>query len=190
MTDEADDADERELAEARALAATLDGEPSEREPPEDALAAALLLRHGRAQGELSHARAEAILGELLQEPGARGKLRWLRLAPWGAGLALAAAVALVVIRPSSQPALPAPRSQAVATALPPLSVRLLNAQSALVREGLARDGDRPLPAAADSAAAARFERELQTYRSELFRRLESAYPASVGRLERAPRRLR
>lgn len=191
-SDDAHDANDQERAEAAALAAALDGEPSARTPPEDALATALLVRHGGAGGELSHERSEAILGELLRaapQPGAaRGKV--VRLWPWGAALAAAAAIALVVLQPlgdeaaapAQEPVAAAPQAPATRPSstrgVPAASASLLAAQTALLRAG----GDRE--------AAARFERELRAYRKEVFRALQAAYPVKVGRLEPALRRPR
>jgi hypothetical protein len=60
-------ADEHERREAEALAAALDGKPHASDAPEDALATALLMRHGGTRAELSAERSEAILGELLRD---------------------------------------------------------------------------------------------------------------------------
>src|SRR5690349_9552744 len=99
MSDDADNADELERAEAEALAAALDAQPSARVPPDDALQAALLMRHGGARGELPAARSEEILAQLSAElPRAvqRKPAKVVKLWAWGGGLAAAAAIALAV----------------------------------------------------------------------------------------------
>jgi hypothetical protein len=130
--------DEQELAEAAALAAALDGEPHDRDAPDDALATALLMRHGGQRGELSPERSEAILGALLRDarpaepslaevparagddrtavPAARKGLL-VRLWPVAAGLAAAAAIALAWLSSAT------PRSaEPAATAAAPVAV--------------------------------------------------------------------
>ena len=111
-----------ERAEAEALAAALDGQPHAHEPPEDALSAALLMRHGGARGELSNERAEAILSELLSAPPATEDARRshdakaktavpaartgkvVQLLPWAAAVTAAAATLLLMWRvPSVSP---------------------------------------------------------------------------------------
>jgi len=225
MSDDFDSeqADEQERAEAEALAAALDGKPHAQDAPEDALAAALLMRHGGSRGELSAERSEAILGALLRDtrpaaqaradepaphaseptavpaaPAARSA-KLVRLWPLAAGFATAAAIALAWLGaetmrsgpstaavPTSVAATPA--EPARAQPLPPASVQLLAARSALLREGLrgARPGVAPQGAATgETEAAARFERELRAYRAELLRALRTRYPAKLGLL--APR---
>ncbi|HMI94509.1 MAG TPA: hypothetical protein VK509_24215 [Polyangiales bacterium] len=201
---------EQERAEAAALAAALDGAPHAQDAPEDALATALLMRHvGKRgkRGELPQERSEAILNALLREarPGARPRVvaKVVRLWPLAAGLAAAAALALAWLgvetrspeaqtatAPVSVAAPPTSAASATAQPLPPASVQLLAAQTALLRAGLQRARPGESPGGADAAAreteaAARFERELRSYRAELLRTLQAQYPAKLGLLESA-----
>lgn len=203
-------ADAHERAEAEALAAALDGQPHAHEPPEDALATALLMRHGGPRGALSQERSEAILGELLRttpaadEGAARAKTavpaarsgKVVRLLPWAAALSAAAAVLLLMTRASDAPrasetvaSAPLPETSAVAPApaatAPLATVGLLSAQSAWLRAGLERErGAAAAPSAEERAAAARFEQELRAYRADMFRALQAQYPGKLG--QRAP----
>jgi hypothetical protein len=183
MNDE-DDASETERAEAEALARALDGDAGV-QAPEDALQAALFLRHGGARGELAPDRAEEILQDLLRDapmaaessaPRAaepRKRSRVLRLSAVGAMLAAAAALLFFSTRSAERPAAPAPD---VAAELPAASTSLLAAQADLLRQSAA-------PGAQDPTAAQRFDRELRAYRAQMFRALQAAYPAPVGTLE-------
>lgn len=193
--DSADDADDAERAEAAALAAALDGEASAQPPPDDALGAALLMRHGGDRGQLPPERAEAILRDVLRAPdeqaGRRAKI--VRLWPVG-GVMLAAAAALLLIVRSAQlrateerphataavaAAVPAPG--APSAGIPQASAALLAAQTALLQQSLAAGSAQPQ----SDDAAQRYEHELRAYRSELFRALSARYPRKLGVLEPA-----
>jgi hypothetical protein len=183
MNDE-DDASETERAEAEALARALDGDASA-QAPEDALQAALFLRHGGARGELAPERAEAILQDLLSdapsaaerdaapatEPSTRSRM--LRLSAIGAMLAAAAGLMFLSTASDKRRAAPAPDASAE---LPAATTSLLAAQADLLRQSAA-------PSAQDPAAAQRFDRELRAYRAQLLQALHAAYPAPVGVLE-------
>jgi hypothetical protein len=188
MNDE-DDASETERAEAEALARALDGDAAA-QAPEDALQAALFLRHGGARGELAPDRAEEILQDLLCdapiaaerdalptiEPSTRS-----RMVRVSAAVAMLSAAAVVFAYSSNaadeRRAAPAPD---VTASVPAASTSLLAAQADLLRQSTA-------PGAQDQAAAQRFDRELRAYRAQLFHALQAAYPAPVGMLE-PPRR--
>ena len=204
-------ADEQERLEAEALAAALDGEPHAHDAPEDALATALLMRHGGARSELPVERSEAILSELLRDlpahtkgptavPAARkARVVYLRglLRPSSVAVLAAAAALMLVWRATrsdqaQELARPlAPPGQVAARPLPRASVRLLSAQSALLREGLerARTGATG-QSSTEAAAEAHFELELRAYRADLFRTLRASYPAKLGWLESSARRPR
>ena len=100
MNDEDEDtASETERAEAEALARALDGDAGA-EAPEDALQAALFLRHGGARGELAPDRAEEILQDLLGDAPRvaqpRKRSRLLRWSAIGGALAAGAVVGLLL----------------------------------------------------------------------------------------------
>lgn len=169
MRDE--DVSAEEAREAEALARALGGEPAGAAgPPRDAVEAAAMLRH--ADGELSDARQEAILAELLGELDDAGGARaprvqrpplaaedrpfwgdfdlvsWLRwLVPAGAAAALGA-VALLSLRSAPD-----------ATELPRPGLALLEAQGAALR----------------GAGAGELDREMAGYRSQIYGALEGRY---------------
>lgn len=173
-----DDADEREQAEAEALARALEGGAERAAPPADALEAAALLRYSGREGELAPDRADAVLERLLPQVG-RTRRRRVRVIVWGAGgvLAAAAAAALVLWLPRApadqravvQPAATA-EEHAVAARLPVPPAALLAAQAGAAQ-------------AKDEQARARFETEMRAYRQALLGALERAYPARVGMLQ-------
>jgi hypothetical protein len=191
MNDE-DDASEAERAQAEALARALDGDPGA-DAPDDALQAALLLRHTGARGELAPDRAEEILQDLLGdapsaaerdappwvEPSKRSRV--LRLSAIGVTLAAAAALLFFSTEPDEPRAAPASDVSARAE-LPAASTSLLAAQADLLRQSAT-------PGAQDPAVAERFDRELRAYRVQLLHALQAVYPAPVGMLA-PPRRSR
>jgi hypothetical protein len=192
---EDDDADEKERAEAEALARALEGtdEPSA-EAPGDTLETAALLRAVAASQELSSERAKAVYEALESEverrvtPVRSPVVVWIGVA---STLAAAAAVLLFLANvrspwldeavqsvPVSAPARPPTvQSDDVAAAVLPAPRReLLAAQAAL---GGKRD------VAAERTA---FEREMRAYRVVVLRKLKESYPTKLGML--APPRSR
>ena len=196
-----DDTDERERAEAEALAHALEAGGAHGEPvPEDALEAAALLRYGARDSELRPERAEAVLAALMPRVTAAGRAtnaprRLVRFASVAAGaLAAAALVALAVTStlresagksapvasstpstaPSTAPGSAPTAGQAPASALPAAPQRLLAVQAALAGDARSRD-------------RAAFETEMQEYRVRVLRALERAYPTRTGMLERGRR---
>jgi hypothetical protein len=179
MSDDAEHVDDEERGEAQALADALDARASAATPPEDALATAMLLRHGGPQAELDAERGEAILQRLLREPAAARRVRSVRVRPWAVGLLAAAVIllGLVALRARNEQA--APRALLRANdqlALPRVSATLLAAQAQLTK--------------ANAEDRARFEHEMHAYRVELFRTLQAAYPAALSVLEPSAQRRR
>jgi hypothetical protein len=177
MSDDEEHVDDEERGEAQALADALEQRASAATPPEDALATAMLLRHGGPHAELDAERGEAILQRLLREPPAARRARIVRLRPWTVGLLAAAAVLLGLVTLRNHTEQPVPRAAfrpAGELALPKVSASLLAAQADLTK--------------APAADRARFEREMHAYRLELFHTLEAAYPPALSALEPTARR--
>jgi len=113
--------DEKELAEAQALARALDGDATEG-APQDALEAAALLRYG-ARPDLEPARKAQILADLLPRVARRRRhLRWWLLPI----IAVPAAVVLLFASSIRRPALVAERP--AMRSLPATPLSLLHAQ--------------------------------------------------------------
>lgn len=152
---------EEELREAEALAQALERGAASDALPEDALQAAALIRYGADGGALAKDREDAILADVLaaaervasRASAERPRAPWWRWALGFAGLALAAALVLLFLRPPSE---------GTPTALPTPSRALLEAQLARVDE---------------SASDGRFEEEMGHYRGAVYAALEARYGA-------------
>ena len=186
MNDEDEDtASETERAEAEALARALDGDAGV-EAPEDALQAALFLRHGGARGELAPDRAEEILQDLLGDaPSAteraappwiepRRRSRALQLS--AAVVMLAAAAVMFYLLPASD----APWRHPLRTCAPscPPRARACSRRRPICCARAPRPARRTPP-----RRSSFFDRELRAYRAQLMQALQAAYPAPVGTLE-------
>ncbi|MDD9937420.1 MAG: hypothetical protein OXT09_27665 [Myxococcales bacterium] len=197
IDDDATDPSEEELAEAAALAEALEGRGGDGTLPEDAAEAAALLRYAGPEGELSGARAEAILEDLvaggLPERAPVARRPWWR-GLWGAAVMsglTAAAVALLVVRSADRvgmsphagasPASPAPSAVAppsraeaelgrMPVPLPAPPASLLSAQA---------------EASKGKAERRRLDAEMARYRETVLRDLEARYPARFGARARA-----
>jgi hypothetical protein len=153
VNDELDDPPtEQELLEAAALARSLEKD-AERDPaaPADALDAAALVRAGTHSLELDPARSETILGGLVGELRPRSvRRRWARRA---GAVAAVAAVALLIVLPSTrsaEPPRPAP--------LPRAPIELVTAQLESIRHPAGNDPQ--------------LELQLRRYRETLYAELE------------------
>lgn len=153
-----DDIDEHELREAEALARALERGSASDGLPDDALAAAALIRYSQDGGALAKAREDALLEDVLaaadrirrREPRRAPAWRWL----FGAlGVAAVTTLLLLVAR-APQP--PAP------TALPTPGPRLLELHVARLE---------------DAAAEPRFDSQMRAYRGEVYAALEARYGA-------------
>lgn len=156
MSDENDieEPSEEELREAAALRAALEERDdkvialkSPQDAPKDALETALFLKHGTS--DLDASRKDDVLGRVLERHSGMKRRRVIRALGWAVPpFALAAAIALVVLRPSEPEhvVLPAPTTS------------LIRAQIAASRgddDGLAE--------------------EMRSYRRAMFQSLESQY---------------
>lgn len=212
-----DDSDERERAEAEALARALeaggnvghDGDAGDDGAPEDALEAAALLRYGAHDGELRPERAEAVLAGLLPRVDAAGGMhahgglaatgraanaprRSVRFGPAAIGVLAATALVSIAVMAALQEDT---RSAPVAAAPAPTATAPASPPAAPQAPASAL----PLPPqrllAAQAALAvdqpardpAAFEAEMQRYRERVMRALERVYPAQTGLLEPALR---
>jgi len=174
-----DDADEQEQAEAEALARALESADAS-STPDDALETASLLRAVAQPGELSQARADAVLAALGPAVARYVKPQRARVAVWIAagGMAAAAAAALYLSVPRASE--PRQHDAVAASDLPVPAPALLAAQSALSSSDAQRD--------LVLSRRATFEREMRAYRERMLSKLKRSYPTMVGMLE--PRQAR
>lgn len=142
-----------ELREAASLAAALDGVAAagSGEPPDDALAAAALVREGHGGGQLGDERRDAVLERVLVAEARARPRRVLRFVLPSLALAAAAALALVVLRPGARSVAP--------TELPDPAGSVLRAQL-----DVARGGD-----------PSRLDEEMRAYRREVYAALRRRY---------------
>jgi hypothetical protein len=163
MSDEDDSFDdtfeEDERREAEALAHALERGAAKDALPQDALQTAALIRYSADGGALTKEREDAVLADVLaaadravrsREPR---KIAWWQWALGLTGVALAAVLVMVIVRPEEAGA---------PTALPAPSPSLLEAQLAQT-EG-SEDG-------------ARFDDEMGRYRGAVYAALEARYGA-------------
>ena len=181
MTDH--DADEREKAEALALAEALERRVSDDtdRAPQDVLETAALLRYSAGEGELPDARSDAILQELLSQasPAPPARRRWWL---WGASTAAVTAAALLAVLATRQPSAPSPAAMAPSSTAGPAAA--MKSAAATPRNALPT----PPPALLSAQAAASrkadgrrvLDEEMGRYRESVLRAVEARYPQTFG----------
>lgn len=153
----------QEVLEAEALSRALEGDGSASDIPDDALAAASLLRYSQDGGDLAEDRKQALRAEIIgyaEEMAAkrtteRAKHSWLR--PIGAlvgGFAAAGFAIFLVVTPSNAP-------QEAGPGIPLPSSQLLEAQLS------AAEGD--------PQGFEQLSNEMRVYRGELYATLSDRY---------------